>query len=174
MSLVGCGTGKNILCSPSEWGCKLHCAAHKTVLLYRTRTHLLPNWKTSCAWICIWGISGRNDVASFLGFVSPCIIIHSNKSTNQMHQSLRFIPRRLNTVQHVSGILMPIIRSYNNCSSSLWFYRWSVVIAVLLVVVGPAVFLCVGDLLVNCHKQITNGQEHQTRTDDIHMQPHTA
>jgi hypothetical protein len=26
----------------------------------------------------------------------------------------------------------------NNCSSSLWFYRWSVAVAVLLVVVGPA------------------------------------
>jgi hypothetical protein len=27
----------------------------------------------------------------------------------------------------------------NSCSSSLWFYRWSVVVvAVLLVVVGPA------------------------------------
>ena len=26
----------------------------------------------------------------------------------------------------------------NNCSSSLWFYRWSVVGAVLLVVVRPA------------------------------------
>jgi hypothetical protein len=26
----------------------------------------------------------------------------------------------------------------NNRSSSLWFYRWSVVVAVLLVVVGPA------------------------------------
>ena len=26
----------------------------------------------------------------------------------------------------------------NNCSSNLWFYRWSVVVAVLLVVVGPA------------------------------------
>jgi len=26
----------------------------------------------------------------------------------------------------------------NDCSSSLWFYCWSVVIAVLLVVVGPA------------------------------------
>ena len=26
----------------------------------------------------------------------------------------------------------------NNCSSSLWFYRWSLVVALLLVVVGPA------------------------------------
>jgi hypothetical protein len=26
----------------------------------------------------------------------------------------------------------------NNCSSSLWFYRWSLVVAVLLVMVEPA------------------------------------
>jgi hypothetical protein len=27
----------------------------------------------------------------------------------------------------------------NNCSNSLWFYRWSVVVAVLLFVVGPVI-----------------------------------
>jgi hypothetical protein len=39
------------------------------------------------------------------------ITINSNKSTDQMHQSLRFIARCLNSAQNVSGILMPIIRS---------------------------------------------------------------
>jgi hypothetical protein len=46
-------------------------------------------------------------------------------------------------------------QEFNNCSNSLWFYRWSVVIAVLLFVVGPVV----GNPMI-AHNRPDHDQEH--------------
>jgi hypothetical protein len=66
-----------------------------------------------------------------------------NKSTNQMQQFLKQFLKLITwcllvcRAQNLSGVLTPIIRSSTSAVVVSGFNRWSVVVAVLLVVVKP-------------------------------------
>jgi hypothetical protein len=77
-------------------------------------------------------------VALNLGFASPCIII-TFKRINQPGAAISQV-YYLSFKYSSPCFGHPHARhqEVNNCSNSLWFYRWSVVVTVLLVVVGPA------------------------------------
>jgi len=72
-----------------------------------------------------------------LKFASPCIIIQF-KYINQLDTTTSQV-YYLTFMYSSTCFGRPHVhhQELNNCSSSLWFYRWNVVIAVLLVVVGP-------------------------------------
>jgi len=65
------------------------------------------------------------------------LLWNPNKSTNQMQQFPKFI--YLTFMYRLTCFGRPHAhhQELNSCSSSLRFYHWSVVVAVLLVVVGP-------------------------------------
>jgi hypothetical protein len=76
-----------------------------------------------------------------LKFASPCIIIQFQQ-INQLDATI-FQVYYLTFMYSSTCFGRPHThhQELNNCSSSLWFYRWSVLIAVLLVVVGPNIFM---------------------------------
>jgi len=72
-----------------------------------------------------------------LKFASPCIIIQF-QYINQPDATVSQVYYLTFTYGSICfGRPQAHHQELNNCSSSLWFYRWSVVVAVLLVVVGP-------------------------------------
>jgi hypothetical protein len=71
-------------------------------------------------------------------FASPCIIIQSQQ-INQPDATISQV-YYLTFMYGSTSFGRPHAhhQDLNNCSSSLWFYHWSVVVALLLVMVGPA------------------------------------
>jgi hypothetical protein len=61
---------------------------------------------------------------------------NSNKLTNQVQQFYKFITWRFVSLNMFRAPPRPSSGAYN-CTNTLWFYRWSVVVAALLVVVRP-------------------------------------
>jgi hypothetical protein len=73
----------------------------------------------------------------YLKFASPCIIIQF-KQINQLYAKIPQVYYLMFMYGSTCfGRPYAHHQELNNCSSSIWFYRWIVLVTVLLVVVGP-------------------------------------
>jgi hypothetical protein len=80
--------------------------------------------------------STRNEALN-LKLASPCIIKHFKQINQPDAKNSQVYYLTFMYSSTCFGRPHAHHQELNNCSSSLWLYHWSVVVAVLLVVVGP-------------------------------------
>jgi len=108
---------------------KLAFLPHSSAQLCDCKTvHELYTQATFTQITCIWLFDVRKSVHHHT---------IQNKLTNKLQQFYKFITWRFVSLNMFRSPPRPSSEAYN-CINSLWFYRWSVVVAMLLVVVWPA------------------------------------
>ena len=94
-----------------HWSYRLWNSSNCSTIAEGTRDGLTSARCCNCSYMCSWWWVDLPPETCRAVYRNIINCIYSNKSTNQMHQSFRFIACRLNIAQYVSGILMSIIRS---------------------------------------------------------------
>jgi hypothetical protein len=110
------------------------------------RTHQKTNITSDCLIWAIPSVITHQSVSHILPLKVLCYLnffydiyklyFSSNKLTNLMEQFYKFITWRFVALNMFRAPPRPTSGAYK-CINSLWFYRWSMVVAVLLVMIRP-------------------------------------